>query len=284
MDAVPTAENTAPAARHVMAPDEDAAERATPWQRYENTILGAVAVIIFLAIWEGVVDFGWINPLFTSSPSRIAVAGYELFANGTIWRDLQVSGLEFFAGYGLAVIIGVPLGILMGWYGRVNAVLDPFVSALYATPRIALLPLVMIWFGIGLLSKVAIVFLGAVFPILVNTITGVRTINADFIKVARSFGSNDWQFFLKVALPSSVPLLLAGLRLGLGHALIGIVVGEMFGATEGLGFLIAVSGARFQTDRVMVGIIIIAAAGMAMTAILRAIERRFERWRPDVRG
>jgi NitT/TauT family transport system permease protein len=283
---VPTAPDmrTPPAARPVIAPDEDVAARATPWRRYENTILGTVAVIIFLVIWEGVVDFGLINPLFTSSPSRIAVAGYDLFANGTIWRDLQVSGLEFFAGYGLAVIVGVPLGILMGWYGRVNAVLDPFVSALYATPRIALLPLVMIWFGIGLLSKVAIVFLGAVFPILVNTITGVRTINADFIKVARSFGSNDWQFFLKVALPSSVPLLLAGLRLGLGHALIGIVVGEMFGATEGLGFLIAVSGARFQTDRVMVGIIIIAAAGMAMTAILRAIERRFERWRPDVRG
>ena len=168
--------------------------------------------------------------------------------------------------------------------GRVNAVLDPFVSALYATPRIALLPLVMIWFGIGLMSKVAIVFLGAVFPILVNTITGVRTIDADFIKVARSFGSNDRQLFLKVALPSSVPLLLAGLRLGLGHGLIGIVVGEMFGATEGLGFLISVAGARFQTDKVMVGIIIIAVAGMTMTAILRAIERRFERWRPSDRA
>jgi len=172
----------------------------------------------------------------------------------------------------------------MGWYGRVNAALDPFVSALYATPRIALLPLVMIWFGIGLMSKIAIVFLGAVFPILVNTITGVRTIDAEFIKVARAFGSSDRQLFVKVALPSSVPLLLTGLRLGLGHGLIGIVVGEMFGATQGLGFLISVAGARFQTDRVMVGIIIIALAGMAMTAILRAIERRFERWRPDVRG
>jgi ABC-type nitrate/sulfonate/bicarbonate transport system permease component len=118
----------------------------------------------------------------------------------------------------------------------------------------------------------------------VNTITGVRTIDADFIKVARSFGSSDRQLFLKVALPSSVPLLLAGLRLGLGHGLIGIVVGEMFGATQGLGFLIAVAGARFQTDRLMVGIIIIAAAGMAMTQILRAIERRFERWRPTARG
>jgi ABC-type nitrate/sulfonate/bicarbonate transport system permease component len=158
------------------------------------------------------------------------------------------------------------------------------VSALYATPRIALLPLVMIWFGIGLMSKIAIVFLGAIFPILVNTITGVRTVNADFVKVARSFGSNDWQMFLTVVLPSSVPLLLSGLRLGLGHALVGIVVGEMYGATHGLGFLIATAGARFQTDKVMVGIIIIAAAGVAMTEFLRLIERRFERWRPSVGG
>jgi ABC-type spermidine/putrescine transport system permease subunit I len=127
-----------------------------------------------------------------------------------------------------------------------------------------------------------IVFLGAIFPILVNTITGVRTVNADFVKVARSFGSNDWQMFLTVVLPSSVPLLLTGLRLGLGHALVGIVVGEMYGATHGLGFLIATAGARFQTDKVMVGIIIIAAAGIVMTGLLRLIERRFERWRPSV--
>jgi ABC-type nitrate/sulfonate/bicarbonate transport system permease component len=254
------------------------------WRRHEYTAISSVAVLAFLALWELVVQAGFVNPLFTSSPSRIAVAAYDLFADGTIFGDLEVSGLEFFTGYGLAVLIGVPVGILMGWYGRVNAALDPFVSALYATPRIALFPLVMIWFGIGLMSKIAIVFLGAVFPILVNTITGVRTIDADFIKVARSFGSNDRQLFFKLALPSSVPLLLTGLRLGLGHGLIGIVVGEMFGATQGLGFLIAVAGARFQTDRVMVGIIIIALAGMAMTAVLRAIERRFERWRPNVRG
>ncbi len=111
-----------------------------------------------------------------------------MFADGSIYEHLRVSGTEFFAGFAIAIVIGVPLGILMGWYSRLNAVLEPFVSALYATPRIALLPLVVIWFGIGLASKVAIVFLGAIFPILVNTITGVRTIDADFIKVARSFG------------------------------------------------------------------------------------------------
>ncbi len=252
--------------------------------RNEHALIGTFSMLIFLAFWETAVALAWVNPLFTSSPSRILRAGYEMFADGSIYPHLAVSGYEFLVGYGMAIIIGVPLGILMGWYGRINAVLDPFVSALYATPRIALLPLLMIWFGIGLMSKIAIVFLGAIFPILVNTITGVRTLHADFVKVARSFGASDRQIFLTVALPSSVPLLLTGLRLGLGHALVGIVVGEMYGATHGLGFLIATSGARFQTDKLMVGILLIAAAGVALTELLRLIERRFERWRPSVGG
>src|SRR6266849_919853 len=260
------------------------ARRKTFWQRNENWLLGSISMLIFLGIWELAVRLGLVNPLFTSSPSRIAIAAVEMFADGSIYGHLRVSGSEFLLGFSLAVVIGVPLGILMGWYSRLNAVLEPFVSALYATPRIALLPLVVIWFGIGLGSKVAIVFLGAVFPILVNTITGVRAINADFVRVARSFSASDRQMFMTVALPSSVPMLLTGLRLGLGHALVGIVVGELYGATQGLGFLIAVAGARFQTDKVMVGIILIASLGVAMTELLRAIERRFEVWRPDHRG
>jgi NitT/TauT family transport system permease protein len=237
-------------------------------------------MLAFLALWEIVVRAGAVNPLFTSSPSRIVVAAIEMFGDESFYGHLEVSAEEFFSGFALAIVIGVPLGLLMGWYSRVNAVLEPFVSALYATPRIALLPLLIIWFGIGIASKVAIVFLGAIFPILVNTTTGVRTIEADFVKVARSFGATDRQMFLTVVLPSSVPMLLTGLRLGLGHALVGIVVGEMYGGTQGIGYLIAVAGARFQTDRVMVGIILIAGLGVALTELLRAIERRFERWRP----
>jgi ABC-type nitrate/sulfonate/bicarbonate transport system permease component len=278
MDALTTSRETRAAG------EAKPAQPKSAWARNENALIGTGAMLVFLAFWEMSVALAWVNPLFTSSPSRILRAGYDMFADGSIYEHIQVSAFEFFVGYGAAIIIGVPLGIVMGWYSRVNAVLDPFVSALYATPRIALLPLVMIWFGIGVMSKIAIVFLGAIFPILVNTITGVRTINADFVKVARSFGSNDRQMFLTVALPSSVPLLLTGLRLGLGHALVGIVVGEMYGATHGLGFLIATAGARFQTDKVMVGIILIASAGVAMTELLRRIERRFERWRPSLGG
>ena len=266
------------------SPADKRPRRTSFLRRNENLLLGVAAVVVFLAGWEASVAYGLVNPLFISSPSRIVRAAFRMFASGSIYYDLQVSGTEFAIGYGMAIAIGVPLGILMGWYSRINAVLEPFVTALYATPRVALLPLLMIWFGIGIGSKIAIIFLGAIFPILVNTITGIRTVNADFIKVARSFGSNDRQMFLTVALPSSVPLLLTGLRLGLGHALVGIVVGEMYGATRGLGFIIAVSGAQFQTDEVMVGIILIAALGVALTELLRMIERRFERWRPTERG
>ncbi|MFQ0815730.1 hypothetical protein AVM02_09470 [Brucella anthropi] len=249
--------------------------------RREDALLGGFAMIVALLLWEAVVRFGLVNPLFTSSPSRIITTGYAMFADGTIFPHLAISGLELIVGYGLAIMVGVPLGILMGWYRRLNAAFDPILSALYATPRIALLPLIIIWFGIGLGSKFAIIFLSSVFPVLINTIAGVQTVDRDYIKVARSFGANDRQLFLTVAFPAAVPFLLTGLRLGLGHALIGIVVGEMYAAQAGVGYLISVAGATFQTDRVMFGIILIATAGVALTNILRLIERRFDRWRSD---
>jgi NitT/TauT family transport system permease protein len=272
-----------PADREAIAPVEhsDAPPQRSLWQRNENFLLGVVSVTAFLLFWEFSVSLNWVNPLFTSSPSRIAATGFEMFRDGSIYPDLLVSAQEFVFGFGLAVIVGVPLGILMGWYSRLNAVLDPFVNALYAMPRIALMPLIIIWFGIDIWAKIAIIFLSSVFPILVNTMTGVRTMERDFVKVARSFGASDGQLFKTVALPSSVPNLLTGVRLGLGHALIGIVVGEMNGASAGVGYMMTVAGATFQTDKVMVGIIIIAGAGMALTQVLRMIEARFDVWRPD---
>lgn len=268
-----------PAAETLIAPPDEVSPVAAP--RNLNAAIGTLSVLIFLALWEIAVALGWIAPLFVSSPSRILIAGYGMFRDGSIFPDLAVSAEEFILGFGLAAIIGIPLGILMGWYTRLNAVLDPFVNALYATPRIALMPLIIIWFGIDLPAKIAIIFLSSVFPILVNTITGVRTIERDFVKVARSFGATDHQLFTTVALPSSVPNLLTGLRLGLGHALIGIVVGEMYGSSAGIGFMMQTAGATFQTDKVMVGIMIIAAAGMSMTQLLKSLERRFDSWRPD---
>src|SRR5438067_1887305 len=269
-----------PAVETIIAPDI-AIGRDEARPRSHNALLGTLSVLAFLLLWQVAVTFGWIAPLFVSSPLRILSAGYTMFRDGSIFPDLAVSSEEFVLGFGLAALVGIPLGILMGWYSRLNAVLDPFVNALYATPRIALMPLIIIWLGIDLPAKIAIIFLSSVFPILVNTITGVRTIDRDFVRVARSFGATDRQLFKTVALPSSVPNLLTGLRLGLGHALIGIVVGEMYGASAGIGFMMQTAGATFQTDKVMVGIVIIAAAGMGLTQVLKLIEARFDVWRPD---
>jgi ABC-type nitrate/sulfonate/bicarbonate transport system permease component len=259
--------------------EPSAAARA--FKKYDNWILGGTAVILFLALWEWAGTSGAINPLFTSSPSRVVNAFVRLSTEGELGHDVVVSGLEFLYGFGLAIIVGIPFGILMGWYRTFNAILEPFVNFFYATPRVALLPLMIIWLGIGINSKIAIVYLGAIFAILINTITGMHALDEGLIKAARSFGASDMQIFKTIALPGSVPFILGGIRLGLGHALVGVVVGELYAATAGVGYLIAVAGNTFQTDKVFVGVVIIAAAGMFITAVFKRIEDHFESWRPQ---
>jgi NitT/TauT family transport system permease protein len=274
-----------PIDENIFVGEEDQLHEPSPlartFKKYDNWILGGTAVILFLALWEWAGTSGAINPLFTSSPSRVVNAFVRLSAEGELGHDVVVSGLEFVYGFGLAIIIGIPFGILMGWYRTFNAVLEPFVNFFYATPRVALLPLMIIWLGIGINSKIAIVYLGAIFAILINTITGMHALDEQLIKAARSFGASDMQIFKTIAMPGSVPFILGGIRLGLGHALVGVVVGELYAATAGVGYLIAVAGNTFQTDKVFVGVVIIAAAGMFITAVFKRIEDHFESWRPQ---
>jgi NitT/TauT family transport system permease protein len=249
----------------------------------EKKILGTLAVALFLGIWEligGV--FQLINPMFMSSPSLIWKAGVQLFVSGEIWNDLAVSGIEFGWGYLLSVIVGVPLGIAIGWYKKFAYICDPFVNAMNATPRVALLPLVIIWLGIGILSKIGIIFLGAVFPLIINTRDGVKTTPHNLLTAARSFGASEWQIFRSVVIPSTIPFILTGLRLAVGRALIGVMVGELYAATAGIGFMITVAGATFQTDKVFVGVLIFAITGMMATEIIDRAERSFDKWRPKV--
>ncbi|MFC1816407.1 ABC transporter permease, partial [Thermodesulfobacteriota bacterium] len=156
---------------------------------------------------------------------------------------------------------------------------DPFITLLYATPRISLIPLIIIWLGIGLWSKVAVVFLGAIFPIIINTTGGFRTLDESLLKAARSFGADNWIIFRTIGLPGSVPFIISGLRLGLGRGLVGIVVAEMFASQAGIGYLIMLAGSSFQTDTVFVGVGIIAGSALLLDSALRMLERRFESWR-----
>jgi len=249
----------------------------------EKKILGTSAVIIFLTAWELVGNtLQLINPMFMSAPSLVWKAAVQLFASGEIYNDLRVSGIEFAWGFFLSVVVGVPFGIGCGWYRRMSYVFDPFINAMNATPRVALLPLVIIWLGIGILSKVGIIFLGAVFPILINARDGVKTTPYSLLTAAKSFGASEWQIFRSVVLPSTVPFIITGLRLGVGRALIGVMVGELYAATAGIGFMITVAGATFQTDKVFVGILIFATTGMFCMEIIGRLEARFDTWRVKV--
>src|SRR5581483_6613391 len=176
----------------------------------------------------------------------------------------------------LSAVVAVPFGIAIGWYKKIAYIFDPFVNAMNATPRVALLPLVIIWLGIG------IIFLGAVFPILINTRDGVKTTPVNLLTAARSFGASEWMLFKTVVLPSTIPFILTGLRLGLGRAIVGVMVGELYAATAGIGFMITVAGATFQTDKVFVGVLIFALTGMIGTEMITRVERRFDKWRPKV--
>ena len=257
----------------------------------ESKVWGTSAVILFLLLWEFMggslsvynpIPALRINPMFMSAPSLIFKTAVGMFSSGEIYHDLKISSIEFFWGYVLSVIVAIPVGIVTGWYKRISYIFDPFVNAMNATPRVALLPLVIIWLGIGILSKVGIIFLGAVFPMLINARDGVKTTPINLINAARSFGASEWQVFKSVVFPSTLPFLLTGLRIAVGRALVGVLVGELYAATAGIGFMITVAGATFQTDKVFVGVLIFAISGIILTAILDKIERRFDKWRPRV--
>lgn len=248
-------------------------------QRFE-LIVGALSVLSFLLVWEWVGTSGIVNPLFTSSPSRIAGEFRDLIGDGTLTADLLASGQVFVVGYGLAVVFGAVVGIMIGWYRTPYAVLNPFITSLYATPRIALMPLMVIWLGIGLWSKVAVVFLGAVFPMLINMQSAMRTLDADLLKAARSFGASQSDIFRTIALPASVPFLISGLKLALGRGLVGVVVAELFAATKGIGYRIMLAGATFQTDQVFVGVLVLIIASLTFNTVFVSLEKRFGKWRP----
>ena len=246
---------------------------------HDQAILSLVSVVTFLLVWELLPRSGLVKPLFTSSPSRIATAAVALAQDG-LWHDIVVTVTEFALGFGLAVLIGIPFGILLGWNRTFRAVFEPFVTTLYAVPRIALMPLIILWLGIGIQSKVAVVFLGAIFPIIVSVHAGMRTLDEALVRCARSFGANDRQVLRTVALPSSVPFMIAGVRLGVGRGLVGVIVAEFVAAQAGIGHMMNRAGATFQTDKVFVGVILLAMFGLILTGLLKWLESRFDAWRP----
>jgi ABC-type nitrate/sulfonate/bicarbonate transport system permease component len=252
------------------------------YARHERGIVGGGTILALLLAWELAARLGLADPIFVSSPTAVIRAGLALCTEDEIWADLRVSGTEFLLGYVLATLVGIPLGLATGWWRRLSFVLGPFIDTLNAVPRLTLLPLIIIWFGIGIWSKVVVVFLGAVIPILISTYSGVQTSEARFVKVARSFSAGELKILTSIILPGTVPFIFTGLKYGVGRALLGVVVGELYAATAGVGQMIGAAGNTFQTDVVFFGILLFMAAGLASVAVLDLLERRFEQWRPKV--
>ena len=265
---------------------------------FERGILGALAMTVFLLVWEGFGQGWWadllqpmlgdaanglrVRPIFLASPSAIAEMAFQLyFVTGEMWPHLGLSAFEFFAGFLIAASIGIPFGLIAGRYRLLSDAVEPLLTALNATPQVALLPLVVLWMGTGVPARIFIVALLMIVPILINAHAAVRTIDPKWFRLARSFSASESRLFRTIIFPAAVPFLLAGTRLAIGRGMIGIVVGEIYGSSVGVGVMINQAGATFQTTRVFVGILTIVVAGLLLSEVVRRIERRVEIWRPS---
>lgn len=258
---------------------DEAIPRAPFWRQNRKFLLGAFAVAVFLAAWQAVFLVVPLNPLFITTPGLMAAALVKLAANGELLTDLGVSAVPFLYGFGAAILVGVPLGVVMGWRARVAWTLDPLLTALYASPLVALAPLVVIFLGVGVSAKAIIIFLLSVFPFVFNAAAGVRVIDPLLINVVRAMGGTERDLYLKVLFPSVLPYVVAGARIAIGRALIGVLVGEFFAASEGIGYAIARFGDMFELDRMFACILVITVIAVLFTEGIRWAERTAFPWR-----
>jgi NitT/TauT family transport system permease protein len=248
-------------------------------RQLKPALLGVASFAIILLSWEMAVRVGWLNPFFTSQPTSIAAALAREARSGELARSTTVSLREFGAGFGAAILVGLTLGVLAGWNRTVEYALDPFIWFVYSAPLIAFYPLFVLWLGLGTHTVIAISFLLSVTPITVNTATGIRTLSPTLLLAARSFGARPRDVLWKVALPASVPMVVAGLRLGVGRALTGVVIAELFVPSGGLGSSIAYNGGLLLTTDMLASLMVIVVLGVVCTQGLSFVEARFDSWR-----
>jgi ABC-type nitrate/sulfonate/bicarbonate transport system permease component len=275
----------APAAEPVSAPRRPAAlvttRRLSPWERHRRRVLGVSGVLIVLVAWQVISSLKLVDPLYISSPIRIAKVAPTVFGDDDFLMHIGVSAREFIIGMALVVATGIPIGMAAGWYRTFRELSDPVISALFATPIVALVPILVLTLGIGIASKVAFVYLLAVWPVIINTTAGIRDIDPEMIRMARTFGAGDRRVFRTIALPASVPHIIVGLRNGVSRGIIAVVVGELYGASAGIGFYLNQTGQIFQTDRYYFAVVFLALVGVLLGLLLSAIESRVSGWKVD---
>jgi NitT/TauT family transport system permease protein len=265
-----------PPRKSVPAAQPTLADRAREVLASPNAIRTA-SVAVFFVIWE---YYGRrMDPIFMAPPSAIFEAAIELTRSGALRKALVQTLWPFSVGMALTVIVGILLGIVIAQWRTLEYILDPFINALYAIPRIALVPLIILWAGLEFVGKVSILVSVAIFPITVNTYAGIRDVRGSMLEIGRAYGATEWQIFWKIVLPAAVPFIMAGIRLAVGLAIIGIIVAEFFTAISGLGGMIVEYANVFATAKLFVPIIVIALVGVVLTELVMWLERRMSRWR-----
>jgi ABC-type nitrate/sulfonate/bicarbonate transport system permease component len=249
------------------------------YRRHDAVFLGSFGLIGVALLWEIAARLQWMDPVLISSPTNAGIALKSWAISGDLWRDLGTSFSELAISFGAAVMVGVPFGVIMGWKRPVEYALDPFVWVLYSAPIVSLWPLFIIWLGIGIKAIMALAFLFAVVPIIINTFAGVRGIDPVLIRCARSFNASSLDLFLRFTLPAALLMILAGLRLGIGRALIGVVIGELFSSNAGVGFHISYYGARLRFSDVFAGLFVVVLLGLLTTQSIRIVEAKLARWK-----
>ncbi len=248
----------------------------------ERLFYGLIGFVGLLVVWETTAQMGLYKKSLLSYPTAIWRAAVQDVTNGEIFPHIAVSFQEFALGFVIALAIGIPIGILIGLFRRVDYLFNGLLAGLNATPNVALIPLIILLFGLGLQSKVVVVLLSTFFAVVVTTFTGVQSTARRHLDITRSFGGSPWLAFRSVVLPSTLPFIISGIRIGAGRALVGVVSAEFLSANQGLGFYIGLKGQFLDTARMMFGILIFGAFGLFLGEGVRLIERRFEAWRPDL--
>jgi ABC-type nitrate/sulfonate/bicarbonate transport system permease component len=250
----------------------------TIYQRQRKGINATFGFMVVLAFWV-FADWQVGSELFFVGPWRVFTYTFELFATGKILNDLKVSGIEFFWGYGIAAVVGISLGMLFGISRGFREFFDPWLSALYATPSVALAPLIVIWFGVELGAKIVIVLITAVIPIILNTYTGVMSVGKEFQTLASSFCIPKNQVIYKILIPGSLPFIITGLRLGVSRGIVGVVVGEYFGSSEGLGYQLFAGLDTFNMPLMMSCAFLLAGTGVLFNDLILIVAKRMAPWR-----
>ena len=267
------------ARREIAAEQQAARERAQAVQRRWTIAqigIRTISLIVVLSAWEYIGR--QINPVLFTYPTAVGAAAVKMIASGELWKYLSQSLIVLFAGLGLATVFGITLGLVMARFWVIDVALDTYITALYSIPSVALVPVLVLWFGIEISAKIAVVFLFTFFPIVINTHQGVKNVDDRLTEVGRAFRCSERQLWIHIVLPAAVPFIVTGLRLAIGRGLIGMVLADLYTAITGIGYLISRYASIYRTDAMFVPVATLGLLGITLTGLLRFIEKRVAPW------